>query len=122
MPGEGAGDQREERALELGVGESRGEIQDGVVVVATARVAHGDVRLVQGVQAIPEGILHARTPVAGELALENGQTIGDGRIPVPAEPDVKQVEAEGAFVTGNVEEDDVSATLRWNEAEGTLRE
>ena len=43
-----------------------------------------------------EGVFHARSPEAVELAPEDAQGVGGGLVAIPAEADIEQVDAEGA--------------------------
>ena len=54
-----------------------------------------------------EGVLHARSPVAVELAAEDAQGVGGGLIAIPAESDVEQVDAERPPPVRHVQVDDV---------------
>jgi hypothetical protein len=78
-------------------------------------MTHRFVGLEQRHQSQPKRVLHTRTPESIELTLEDAQGVADSLIAIPAEPDVEQIHTEGTLAIGDVQVDDVSATLAGHE-------
>ena len=102
-------------AAEAGPLENRRHVQDGVLGAApAARVlgAQGLVGFEQRQDGEAEGVLHARSPVAVELAAEDAQGVGGGLIAIPAQAGVQQVDAERPASVRDVQVDDVGLAVR----------
>ena len=113
----------EQLTAKVRVREERRDIQDRVLAVpAIGFGTDGLIHLVEGEQGEAESVLHPRTPEAVELPPEDHQGVRDGLIPRPAQTDVEQIQAKGTGCIGDVEEDDVVATIGWDDPEGGIRE
>ncbi|MBI4493720.1 MAG: hypothetical protein HY690_13090 [Chloroflexi bacterium] len=106
-------------AAEGRVDEHGRDLQDGVLASTSFRGldTEGLIGLVQGEQREAEGVLHAGSPEAVELAAEDGQGVGHRLVALAEQHRVQQVEAEGALALGHVEVHDVAVATRRDQAE-----
>src|SRR5262245_18731225 len=100
----------------------RRDVQDRVLPDPPVRVGRAErpVRLVERGERPPEGVLHPPAPGAVEHPLEDPQGRLDGLVPLPSEPHIEQVQAEGPLALGRVEVDDVVAPVGRDEPEDRL--